>query len=107
MMQSPRAMLLLPSLNMYEIVTLPASLNIFSPSTITLVLVWMWFGSGIYLTLCVTLLHHHTMTRPRGTLHRGGRHGSIHEAEYPLKAKAVNNGYDSLVSPLVRALIKE
>ena len=47
------------------------------------------------------------MTRPRGTPRRGGRHGSIHEAEHLRKAKVVNNGYDNSVSPLVHTLIED
>ena len=47
------------------------------------------------------------MTRPRGTPHRGGRYGSIREAEHPRSVKEVNTGYDSTVSPPNRALIEE
>ena len=47
------------------------------------------------------------MTRPRGTPRRGGRYDSGKEAEHPKKSKAVNNGYDCIVSASVRALIKD
>ena len=106
-MQSLYVMILPPSSKMYEIVTLPSSLVIFSPSTIALALVWLWFRSGICWSLCLTLLRCHTMTRSRGTPCWGGRHGSIREVQHHRKDKAINNGYDSSVLPLVCSLIKD